>query len=169
MTSAVSMQDARAISRLKAGDGAALTDLWTRWKTPIWSLCRGMASDVEHARELLRDIYVHLPPAARGWSLDAPVCCQVSALVWSRLQRRLELRAPDGIDVHIPDHAAAPSRTVIAGKLAAIDPELRVIYLLDVFFRCPAATLARISGWGEADIRTARAAAAWQLVTVGTP
>lgn len=128
-----------------------------------------MSADLVQARALLQDVYVHLPVAARGWTLDAPVCCQVSELLWRRVTHLLELAAPAGIEVSMPDATAALSSRDVAGKLAAIPPEQRVFYLLDIFFRCPSATLARLAGCAEADVRAARAAAAWMLVTAEAP
>lgn len=123
-----------------------------------------MTADAAHARALLQDVYACLPMAARGWSLDAPVCCQLSQLLWERLHRALELAEPVGISVTPPTTTAAPSLATVSSRLAAVPPELRVIYLLDLFFRCPAATLARLSGWSEQDVRNARATVAWRLV-----
>lgn len=123
-----------------------------------------MADDPQHARLLLQDLYGALPVAARGWSLDAPVCCQLSSLVWQRLSRTLELSAPIGIQASLPDETRAPSRQEVAARIAAVPPELRLIYFLDIFFRCPAATLARLAGWSEQDVRQARAKVAWALV-----
>lgn len=158
------MQDSRLIARLRHGEPQALAQLWDQWKGPIWSLCRGMGTDPDQARLLLQDVYGVLPTAARGWSLDAPVCCQLSKLLWQRLAGILELQAPVGIQASPPDRTCTPARADVAARLAAVPPELRLIYFLDIFFRCPAATLAHLSGWSEQDVRKARAKVAWALV-----
>jgi len=164
---AVPLDDARLIARLRRGDPAALSELWEGWKTRVWAICRGMATDTDQARALLQDLYGTLPGTVIGWSLDAPVCCQLSRHTWSRLHACLELETPAGIPLSVPDQTRAPAAAEVGARLAEVPPELRVIYLLDIFFRCPAATLAALSGWQERDVRNARAMVAFHLVSTG--
>lgn len=169
MAGPVPIEDARLISRLRAADRGALDELWVSWRAPTWAVCRGMGGEPERARALFDDIQAQLPGAVRGWSLESPVCCQLSRLVWRRLEARLELPRPAGIEASVPARTATPSRDEVARRLSRVPPELRVIYLLDVFYRCPARTLAALSGWAELEVRKARAAVAWALVAEEGP
>lgn len=156
------MADARLIQALRRGEG--LDRLWQDWGPPTWSICLGMAPDRARARELLADIARSLPLAVPGWSLDASICCQMSKLVWQRISIRLELPAPASIEIEAPARTATPTSDQLRRRLAACPPEHRVIYLLDLYYRCPSAVLAELSGWGEEQVRAARAAVAWSLV-----
>lgn len=167
MTTPVSIVEARLVQGLRRGDPAAFDALWTRWKRPIWSLCNGMADDRAHAQALLQDIYGALGTDCRGWSPDVSLCCHVSSLVYQRLQQRLELPQLDGIDIDVPEHTGTPTRADVQARLRAVPPELRVVYLLDVFFRCPAGTLSQLLQCEENDVRHARARVAFALVAQG--
>lgn len=167
MSGAIPLDDARRLAGLRRGDPGAVADLWDEWKTRLWAICRGMAADPDQARVLLADIHHSLPSAVIGWSLEVPICCQLARHTWSRLHRHLQLAEPDGITLSVPDRTRSPAASEVAARLAELPPELRVIYLLDVFFSCPAAILAALSGWDETQVRRARAAVAFHLVSAG--
>ncbi|MCB9780759.1 MAG: hypothetical protein H6742_19480 [Alphaproteobacteria bacterium] len=164
MTSPVSLADARLVQRLRQGEPAAFDELWAQWQRPIWSLCNAMADDRAQALSLLQDVHGALSLACRGFAPDVSLCCHVSSLVYRRLQQRLELAPLDGIDIDVPAHTGPPPRAQLAARLRAVPAELRVVYLLDVFFHCPAGTLSQLLQCSEVDVRHARAQVAFALV-----
>lgn len=163
----VTVEEARQIQALRRGEG--LDALWSQWRGPTWAVCQGMARDREQARELFDDLSAVLPMAVRGWQIDASICCQMSTLVWTRLRDRLQLPGLSSIEETIPQGVETPSPALAANRLASTPPELRVIYLLDLVYRCPSAVLARLTGLSEAQVRSARAAVAWVLVGSASP
>jgi len=52
----------------------------------------------------------------------------------------------------------------VVRRVSEFDPSVRLVYLLDLFFTCPAAGLARLTGLDEQVIRDARITACWALV-----
>ncbi len=162
----VDLAERRLIARLRRGEPGALAELWGRWGPAAWSVCAAMAGGPgdEAAKRLLLRVYEALPREAAGWTPDRPLSCRIAGLVYRVVVDGLELRARTGIEAAVPTRFAAPAVPEIAGRIAALEPYLRLVYLLDVFFDCPAAALAELAGVAEPDIRAARAAAAWALV-----
>jgi hypothetical protein len=53
---------------------------------------------------------------------------------------------------------------VIAARVAGIPGTPRLVYLLDLFFGCPADELARLTGLPEESLRDARADATFRML-----
>ncbi len=163
----VSLAEARLVTQAKAGETAALAQIWADWRTPLWSICLAMADDKPHALELLRALYAELPVVVRGWSRDTSLCCLVATWVFRRLHATLELAQLESIDAPAPAVVSVPSRKVVAERIARLSPRIRLVYLIDLFFGCPADTTAAILQVDEVALRHARAVAAWSLVAGG--
>lgn len=163
----VSLADVRLLTRAKAGEPAAIAQLWQQWRNPMWSVCRAMATDKAHAIELLRTLYAELPSVVRGWARDTSLCCHVATWVFRRLGAMLELPALPSIDVQAPQMVQVPSRTEASQRIAQLSPRVRLVYLIDLFFGCPASTTAALLNVDELDLRHARASAAWSMVSGG--
>lgn len=163
----VSLADVRLLNQARSGDPAAVRQLWTQWRTPMWSVCRSMAADKAEAVALLQALYAELPLAVRGWARDEPMCCLVGTWVFRRVSASLELERVAGIEVHAPQTVCAPTRADAAVRIARLSPPVRLVYLVDLFFGCPASTTAALLGVDELDLRHARSAAAWSVVAGG--
>ena len=163
---AVSLADVRLLRRLRVGDADALDEVWTRWKGPVWAVCRVMVANRTHAVQLLARLYLDLSTQARGWPDDLPICCSFAGWLLERMSTELELPVAGGIPAAIPAVTAAPDPGSASDRLGELPPELRLVYVVDLMFRCSAAMTAQASGWSEQDIRSARSAAAWRLVAV---
>lgn len=162
-----SLAEARLVRRLQAGEPGAFQELWGGWRDRCWSVISPMAEDRDQAVALLRDVYLGLPIAVRGWPLDTPLCCLVGCHVFLGVHRGLELPAIAGIEADIPPVLAAPDKAGVAGRIAAMPPHVRLVYLVDLFFGCPAATTAALVGQDEHQLRLARSKAAWSVVAGG--
>ena len=167
--STVSLADARLLTRARAGEPSALTEMWTAWRGPLWSVCRAMAPQEAHAFELLKDLYGDLPTAVRDWARDESMCCLIATWAFGRLQTSLELAVATGIPVSVPERVVTPDPALVLRRVEALSPPVRLVYLIDLFFGCPASTTARMLGITEAQIRTARASAAWSMVAGEAP
>lgn len=163
----VSLADVRLLTRAKAGEPAAIAEIWQQWRNPLWSVCRAMADDKGGAIELLRALYAELPAAVRGWARDTALCCHVATWVFRRLGAILELPALSSIEAPAPHAVEVPSQEEAARRLARLSPRVRLVYLIDLFFGCPASTTASMLDVSELDLRHARSKAAWSLVAGG--
>lgn len=160
----VDLADVRLLGRLRSGEPEALNALWMRWRDPIWSTCAAMTGDRGVAVDLLRAVYSELGRECRGWSAPLPVACFVAAHTWRVVGARLELPGLTGITPTVPFAMAPPDPGAVATLVAGIEPNVRLVYLLDLFFACPAAGLARLVGVSEQVLRGARSQASWALV-----
>jgi len=167
VVSTVSLADARLLTRARSGDPRATAEVWTNWRNPLWSVCRAMAADKAEAIELLKELYADLPRAVRGWARDEPLCCLVATWAFRRLHASLELTDLTGIAVTVPETVATPDAALVSERLDRISPQVRLVYLIDLFFGCPASTTADLLGVSEQDIRQARSSAAWSMVAGG--
>lgn len=161
---AISLSEARLVQRLRRGEPAALQELWARWRGPVWAVCRSMSADRASGVQLLAGLYAELGAQARAWQEDQPLCCAVAAWVLTGVKRELQLPDPTGIHAPLPDAAQRVDRPTAQRRLASLPPEIRLVYLVDLMFRCPASLTAELTGWSEDQIRAARANAAWALV-----
>lgn len=159
-----SLSEARLVRRLRAGEPGAFRDLWGEWRDRCWSVIRPMVASREEAVALLRDVYLGLPQAVRGWPMDTPLCCLVGCHVFRQVRQRLELAPIAGIQADVPQEVTAPDREGVARKISTMPANVRLIYLADLFFGCSAGTTARLVGEDEDQIRLARSQAAWTVV-----
>lgn len=157
------------MARLRRGEPAAVAALWADWKDAVWSVCRVMAADLKEARLLLASVYADLGQAARGWPAGTRVCCGMAAHVYRTLSRLLELHALDGIEIVPPRQVGPPPPDRVASILATVPPAARLVYVTDLFCRCPLDRLAELVGVDEARMRAARAFVAWRLVDRSGP
>jgi len=146
-----------------------MSDLWTSWRNPLWSLCVAMAADNTQAIDLIKDLYADMPSAVRGWARDEPLCCLMATWAFIRLRANLELPALAGIEVTVPATVEAPDAASISDRVNRLTPQVRLVYLIDLFFGCPASTTAALVGASERDLRQARASAVWSIVAGGAP
>lgn len=163
----VSIADARLIQRLRRGEPAAWDELWGAWRNRCWSVVSPMGRDREHAISLLREVYRTLPGAVRGWSPGTPLCCLVGVHTYAVVAGAMELSSIDGIEVHVPEETHTPSPDHAVRTLASMPDHVRLVYLIDLFFGCPAGTTAALAGVDENDLRHARSVAAYAIVSGG--
>ncbi len=156
--------EVRLIRRLRDGDAAAFQELWGAWRDRCWSTIRPMVASREEAVMLLRDVYLGLPGAVRGWPDDVPLCCLVGCHVYSAVRRGLELPSIAGIQAHVPPSLAVPNSDGVARKISTMPASVRLTYLVDLFFGCPAATTAALLNEDEGQLRQARSQGAWAVV-----
>ena len=161
---AISLSEARLVQRLRSGEPAALRELWTRWQGPVWAVCRAMADDRAAGVQLLARLDAELGAQSRSWQEDRPLCCAVAAWLLTSLKRELQLPDPAGIHSPLPGAVQRVDQQSAQQRLSALPPETRLVYLVDLMFRCPASLTAELTGWSEDQIRAARANAAWALV-----
>lgn len=166
---AVSLADVRLLKRAQAGEPAAHAQLWADWRDTIWSTCRAMTASDVTARALLDAHYQHLPTAVRQWPRDQPLCCLVAHWSHARIHQFLQLPPLTGITMPAATRAAPPLAKDIPTRLALVPPAIRLVYLLDLFYGCPAPTMASLLGVAETELRLARATAAWTLLTPESP
>lgn len=167
--STVSLADARLLHAARSGAPHAAAAIWKQWRTPIWSVVLAMTQDKARALAELRELYQDLPSAARQWSPQEDLCCHISAWVFRRLQHSLELPEVAGIEVVVPHAVASPTQSQAAERIRSLAPQIRLVYLIDLFFRCPASVTAGLLGIAENDLRHARSNAAWAVVAGGAP
>ena len=162
-----SLADRRLLHRLQAGEPAAFAALWADWRDAAWSACRAMQPDRDRAVGLLTRIYRELPRSARGWDARHPLCCLMGAHVFQSLGAALQLDLPAGIDPDIPPSVRAPTPQEVQARLSSLDPAVRLVYVADLLFGCPATTLAALLAVDEQQLRAARSAAAFAVVSGG--
>lgn len=161
----LSLVEARLVQGVRRADPGALQEVWDTWKHAAWSVCRAMAPDAEAARLLLVAVYREFPRQARTFTTEHPLCCQVGALVHLVLAAELDLPELSEVQPEPPVQPRAPEGDELARRLAALPPELRLVYLLDLFFHCPSAETSSLTGISETALRHARSRVAWALVT----
>lgn len=161
---AISLADVRLLRRLRTGEPAAVAELWGAWRGKLWAVCQAMAPERADAVALLASLYGQLPAAARGWREDRPICCLLAGWMLPLIARALELPPVSGIHSPPPARVQRVGAAALPARLAALPPALRLVYLVDLMFCCPAATTAELSGLAEDQVRAARSAAAWSLV-----
>ena len=165
----VALQEFRLLTRAKSGEQAALAEVWRTWRNAIWSICLAMARDQEHALSLLKALYGDLRSVIGGWTPEITPCCLAATWIFRRLHGLLELPELQSIDAPAPRAVAVPSQHQVAARVARLSPGIRLVYLIDLFFGCPAQTTAAILGVDEVALRHARATAAWDLVKADAP
>lgn len=165
----IALEEFRLLSRAKVGEPAALAAVWRNWRNAIWSICLAMARDREHALSLLKTLYGELRSVIRGWTTDTTPCCLVATWIFRRLHALLELPDLQSIDAPAPRAVSVPGHQQVAARVARLSPGLRLVYLIDLFFGCPAQKTAAILGVDEVALRHARAIAAWDLVKEDEP
>jgi hypothetical protein len=162
LSSGVSLDDARLLQRVRRGEPDGVLRVWDGAKDELWSVCLAMAPD--RALELLQDLYDGLWSETRAWRADVAVCCLVAAYAWRRLEALLQLGPIPDIDRSVPSALEVPSADQIAARLAGVPGTARLVYLLDLFFGCPADELARLTGLREEALRDARADATFRVL-----
>lgn len=161
------MQDARLIARLRRGEREAIAGLQETWRDAVWSICCAMAPRGEVPGALASAIWRGLKDDARGWSANRPICCHLAGLVARALVRRLDLPQPDqeSFPPSPADHAVEAHE--VLALVATFPPANRLVFLLDLYFECPADALSDATGVLEPALRAARAAATFRLVPPG--
>jgi hypothetical protein len=163
----IALGDVRLGRRLRVGEPAAFQILWLKWRDQCWSVCSAMSHDRAESVALLGGVYTGLPGVFRGHPGSCPLCCLVAGHVYSVVQRNLELPPLGGIGINVPSAVDTPDSALAARRVAAMSPNLRLVYLVDLFFGCPAANTAALTGANEDDVRAARSTAAWSVVSAG--
>jgi hypothetical protein len=123
-----------------------------------------MTDTQDAAVALLRQVYVELPRASRGFDAQAPICCGVAAWLWRDIGGVLELPPLGGIEPVPPDRYAELAPAQVAARLGALEPNVRLVYLLDLYFGCPVGRLSDLVALPEVDLRAARTQAVWGLL-----
>ena len=166
MSREVSLEEARLLRRVRSGEQDGILRVWDDAKDDLWSVCVAMARDEAEALELLRDLYDGLWSETRGWRSDVAICCLLAAYAWRRLQALLQLPPIAGIDRNVSSTLEVPGADAVAARVAAIPGQVRLVYLLDLFFGCPADELARLTQLQEEALRDARADATFRMLAV---
>ncbi len=164
MSRSVSLEDAKLLHRVRRGEPDGIERVWQDAKDDLWSVCVAMADDESEALGLLRDLYDGLWNETRGWRADVAICCLIAAYAWRRLQTLLQLPPIGGIDRSVSSTLEVPAADAVAARLAAIPGPARLVYLLDLFFGCPADELARLTALQEDALRDARADATFRML-----
>lgn len=164
MNPPVSLAERRLVERLRRGEPAAVDELWMAQRDAVWAVCRAMAETQDGAVALLRQVYLDLPRAGRGFDVQAPLCCGMAAWLWRDIGGLLELAPLRGIEPVPPDRHAALASTQVVARLGALEPNVRLVYLLDLYFGCPVGRLSDLVALPEADLRAARTQAVWGLL-----
>jgi hypothetical protein len=162
----ISLAEARLLQRVRSGEPDGILRVWDDAKDDLWSVCVAMSSDEAQALELLRDLYDGLWSETRGWRSDVAICCLLAAYAWRRLQALLQLPPLGGIDRSVASTLEVPGVDAVAARVAAIPGPMRLVYLLDLFFGCPADELARLTQIHEEALRDARADATFRMLVV---
>jgi hypothetical protein len=160
----VSLEEARLLQRIRRGEPDGVDRVWDDAKDDLWSVCVAMAADETEALGLLRDLYDGLWGETRGWRTDVATCCLLAAYAWRRLHALLQLAPLGGIDRSVSPTLEVPGADAVAARVAAIPGPVRLVYLLDLFFGCPADELARLTQIHEDELRDARAAATFRIL-----
>lgn len=160
----LSLAEARLVQGVRRAEPAALQAVWDEWKHATWSVCKAMEPEPEGARRLLLAVYRSFPRQARAFSTDHPLCCQVGALVHLVLADELGLPELSEEEPEPPAALRGLGGGDVAARLAGIAPELRLVYLLDLFFHCPSAETSSLTGISESALRSARSRVAWALI-----
>ena len=166
MPFAISMEDARLVSRLRRGEREALLSLQADWRPQVWAVCRGMLGRDQDASALVQAVWKGLYNDVAGWSAHTAVPYQLAGLVCRVLARRQRLPQPDGAS------EIAPAPFVVegwelGGVVAGLPPSARLVLLLDLEFSVPMEVLSQLCGVPEAHLRRARASASWRLTSLG--
>ncbi len=168
----ISLAEARLLRDLRGGKAAAAHEVWERFRSPIQAVCRGMGDGsgetVVEWRALFDGLRAGFQETARHWPVDRPLCCLVGAWVFTALAGRLNVGSLVGVQVSIPRVVRAPSIDEVPERLGRLSPAVRLVYLVDLYFGCPASLLAEISGQPEVGLRMARAVGAWGMVDAGS-
>ena len=167
MNPPVSLADRRLVERLRRGEPGAADELWVARRDAVWAVCRAMADSRDAAVALLQQVYLELPRAGRGFDPQAPVCCGVAAWLWRDIGGLLELPPLVDIEPVPPDRHAELSPAQVVGRLGALEPNVRLVYLIDLYFGCPVGRLAELVAIAEPDLRAARTQAVWGLLGQG--
>jgi DNA-directed RNA polymerase specialized sigma24 family protein len=166
LSSEISLEEARLLQRVRRGEPDGILRAWDDAKDDLWSVCVAMANDETEALELLRDLYDGLWSETRGWRADVAICCWMAAYAWRRLQALLQLPPLGGIDRNVSSTLEVPGADAVAARVAEIPGPTRLVYLLDLFFGCPADELARLTQIHEEALRDARADATFRMLAV---
>ena len=161
------MEDTRLLTRLQRGERAAFEDLWQRWRGAVWSVCVAMCAERSDAVALLQAVYGSLPRSVPGWAAPTPLCCHLGAHVFRVVHAQLELSPVVGIDVPTAGAVRVPDAATARDVLLRVEPHVRLVYLIDLFFHCPAPTLAQLLELDANDLRHARGMAAWRVIEGG--
>lgn len=167
MSYAISMQDARLIARLRRGEREALAGLQEDWRDEIWSVCGAMTGSEGEARALVQTVWRSLRDETRVWSATTPLCCQLAGLVCRVIVERLSLPQPDAEEMPFRFAERDVEAQEVAARVRQIPPATRLIFLLDLYFGCPADALAAATGVPVGAVRYARSAAIWRMVAPG--
>ncbi len=162
------MQDARLIARLRRGEREALTSLQEQWRDAVWSVSCAMTGSEREAQSLVQAMWRSLRDDTRGWSANTPLCCQLAGLLCRLIASRLDLPQPDAEGFSLRYAQRAIPAEEIAATIPTIPPATRLVFLLDLFFECPADALAHATGVPEPSVRHARSAALWRFVPLGS-
>jgi hypothetical protein len=162
----VSLDEARLLQRIRLGEPDGVDRVWEDAKDDLWSVCVAMTANETEALRLLRDLYDGLWSETRGWRGDVAICCLLAAYAWRRLEALLQLPPLGGIDRGVSSTLEVPGADAVAARVAAIPGPMRLVYLLDLFFGCPADELARLTRLREDALRDARAAATFRILAV---
>ncbi len=165
---AISMQDARLIARLRRGEREALAGLQEEWRDAVWSVCSAMTGSEREAQSLVQAMWRSLKDDTRGWSATSPLCCQLAGLLCRLVASKLDLPQPDEEGFVLRYAERTVHAQDVSAMLPTIPPSTRLIFLLDLFFECPADALAHATGVPEPAVRSARSAAIWRFVPLGS-
>lgn len=158
------MQDARLIARLRRSEREALAGLQETWRDAVWSICCAMAARGQDPGALASAVWRGLKDDARGWSANRAICCHLAGLVARVLVRRLDLPQPDleEFEPRAADHLVEAHE--VLALVAGFPPANRLVFLLDLYFECPADALSDATGVLEPALRAARSTATFRLV-----
>ena len=123
--------------------------------------------DGQEAQALLLEAYEDLPTLCRSWTPSAGICCHISGWLYRRVAAQLELAQLSGIQLVPPTSFAPPAPDAVPRLLRSAAPEMRLVYVLDLFFGCPAGQLSSLIEVSEAQLRDARTAVVWHLLSGG--
>jgi RNA polymerase sigma-70 factor (ECF subfamily) len=128
--------DADLIARTRAGEPAALAELYRCYATQILTLATRLLGSTADAEDLLHDLFVGLPEALRryedegkfsAWLRTVAVRMALMRLRSSRRRRETDLDAAQ----HVAGSASAPSLDAAAVEraLAQLSPGLRAVFV----------------------------------------
>ena len=131
-----SSDDARLVARVRAGEPAALGELYSRYARPLFGLAQRLMGPEQDAEDVLHDVFLGLPEALRQYeeqgSLDAWLKRVTARVALNRLRsyrRRNESSLMGAAGA--PTRAAHPlDALALRDALAQLPEKLRAVFVL---------------------------------------
>ncbi len=138
MTAPADLAEFRLVRALQTGQPGAFPTLWNAQAGAVWSVIRALCATDAEAIGWATTFRVELAERASSLGTGEPVAAQVGLLLYTHLR------------AGFPGTAALPDGPLPATEAGArqLPEAARLVYLVDLFFDVPMASLERLAGKG---------------------